>query len=73
MIFWGESEGRLTVTSRCLVAGKTEEIREAARLIIGFLSAVGNKILITPQDKWMRAALLFRPPGWEELPRQPAA
>lgn len=28
----------------------TEEIRGAARLITGFLSSVGNKILITPHD-----------------------
>lgn len=30
--------------------GRTEEIRGAARLITGFLSAAGNKILITPHD-----------------------
>lgn len=43
-------ERKLTVTRQCLVAGRTEEIRGAARLITGFLSVMGNKILITPPD-----------------------
>lgn len=41
---------KLTATRRCLLMGRTEGLRKAARLITGLLSAVGNKILITLSD-----------------------
>lgn len=47
MIFLGGTERGLTASRQCLVAERTEKIRGAVRLITGFLSAVGNKILIT--------------------------
>lgn len=75
VIFQGGSERRLTATRRCLIAGMTEEIRGAARLITGFLSSVGNKILITPHDapgssRQMDVGFSAVPtrPGWKTLP-----
>lgn len=47
MIFLGGTERRLTASRQCLVAKRTEKIGGAVRLITSFLSAVGNKILIT--------------------------